>query len=145
MFGQNRQQLRQFYHDVWKKKLAGQTLNALETSIAQVIEQHPEYHTVFNSEASLEQEYFVEDGQTNPFLHMGLHISLHEQISTDRPAGIRALYQQLQAKLGTAHDTEHQMMECLTESLWLAQRNNQQPSESAYLRALQNLLSPSQS
>lgn len=140
MFGQNRQQLRQFYHDVWNKKQAQQSLNALETAIAQVIDEHPEYHKIFTSDASLEQEYFVEDGQTNPFLHMGLHLSLHEQISTNRPAGIRDVYQQLQAKFGDAHETEHQMMECLTESLWLAQRNNQAPSEADYLNALQQLL-----
>lgn len=141
MFGQNRQQLRQFYHDVWNKKQSQQTLNALETSIAHVIDEHPEYHKIFTSDASLEQDYFVEDGQANPFLHMGLHLSLHEQISTDRPAGIRTLYQQLQTKFGNAHETEHQMMECLTESLWLAQRNNQAPSEPEYLTALQRLLS----
>ncbi len=139
MFGQNRQQLRQMYHDVWKKQQASEALSALESMVAQVISEHPEYHKIFNNEASLQQEYFVEDGQTNPFLHMGLHISLHEQISTDRPAGIRTLYQQLQAKFANAHETEHHMMECLTESLWLAQRNNQAPSESAYLDALQQL------
>jgi hypothetical protein len=139
MFGQNRQQLRQMYHDAWHKKQANESLSSLESMVAQVISEHAEYHKIFNNDASLEQEYFVEDGQTNPFLHMGLHISLHEQISTDRPAGIRKLYQKLQAKFGNAHDTEHQMMECLTESLWLAQRNNQAPSESAYLAALQTL------
>ena len=140
MFGQNRQQLRQMYHDAWHKKQTNESLSALESMVAQVISEHTEYHKIFKNDASLEQEYFVEDGQTNPFLHMGLHISLHEQISTDRPAGIRKLYQKLQAKFGNAHDTEHQMMECLTESLWLAQRNNQAPSESAYLAALQKLL-----
>jgi len=140
MFGQNRQQLRQMYHDVWQKNQANEPLSALEAMLAQVISEHPEYHKIFNSEASLEQEYFVEDGQTNPFLHMGLHISLHEQISTDRPIGIRQTYQQLHAKFGDAHETEHHMMECLTESLWLAQRNNLPPSESDYLTALQKLL-----
>ena len=140
MFGQNRQQLRQYYHDVWLKSQNNQTLSALEAGIAQVIEQHPEYHAMFNSDSSLEQEYFVENGQTNPYLHMGLHISLHEQVSTNRPAGIRAIYPQLQAKYGSAHDAEHQMMECLTESLWLAKRNNQPPSEQDYLTALQALL-----
>ena len=140
MFGQNRQQLRQMYHDVWQKSQANEDLSALESMIAQVINEHPEYQKIFNNETSLEQEYFVEDGQTNPFLHMGLHLSLHEQISTDRPMGIRKLYQQLLTKFGTAHDSEHQMMECLTESLWLAQRNNSAPSESDYLLSLQKLL-----
>lgn len=140
MFGQNRQQLRQMYHDAWQKKQASESLSTLESMVAQVISEHPEYHQIFNSDASLEQEYFVENGQTNPFLHMGLHISLHEQISTDRPAGIRKLYQKLQAKFGNAHDTEHQMMECLAECLWLAERNKQAPSESDYLLSLQKLL-----
>jgi len=140
MFGQNRQQLRQYYHDVWHKQQLNRPLSALETVIAKIINDHPEYHHIFKSDASLEQEYFVEQGQTNPYLHMSLHMSLHEQISTDRPAGIKALYPRLQAQFGIAHDAEHQMMECLTESLWLAQRNNLPPSEEAYLTALHNLL-----
>ncbi|NOQ94522.1 MAG: DUF1841 family protein [Methylophaga sp.] len=140
MFGQNRQQLRQMYHDVWQKSQANDSLSALESMIAQVISEHPEYHKIFNSDASLQQEFFVEDGATNPFLHMGLHISLHEQISTDRPVGIRHTYQQLRAKFVDAHEAEHHMMECLTESLWLAQKNNQAPSESDYLAALKKLL-----
>ncbi len=140
MFGQDRQQLRQFYHDTWHKFTTGQPLSALETTLANIIEQHPEYHRIFKTDASLAQDYFVEDGQTNPFLHMGLHLSLHEQISTDRPPGIRSIYQQLQHKFGDAHTTEHHMMECLTESLWQAQRNNQPPSEQDYLVALQRLI-----
>lgn len=140
MFGQNRQQLRQYYHTVWQKMQASTPLSALEQTIAQVIDQHPEYQDIFKTDPNLEQDYFVEQGQTNPYLHMGLHISLHEQISTDRPAGIKAIYPKLLTKFGSAHDAEHQMMECLTESLWLAQRNNQPPSEQEYLTALQNLL-----
>lgn len=140
MFGQDRQQLRQFYHDVWHKMQANHELNALEKNLAVIISEHPEYHDLFNSESSLDQDYFVEQGQTNPYLHMSLHMSLHEQISTNRPNGIQQLYQQLQAKFGSAHDTEHEMMECLTESLWLAQRNNRPPSEPDYLAALQKLL-----
>ncbi len=140
MFGQNRQQLRQYYHDVWHKQQLGNPLSSLEAVIAKIINDHPEYHAIFKSDASLEQDYFVEQGQTNPYLHMSLHMSLHEQISTDRPAGIKALSLLLQKQYGSAHDAEHHMMECLTESLWLAQRNNLPPSEEAYLSALQKLL-----
>lgn len=116
-----------------------QPLSALENQIAQVINEHPEYHDIFNKK-QIERDYFVEQGETNPYLHMGLHIAIHEQIATDRPAGIRPLYQQLQTFFRSAHDAEHQMMECLTESLWLAQRNNQAPSEQDYLLALQQLI-----
>lgn len=140
MFGQSREQLRQFYHNVWLKMQSAETMSALEQSIAQVIQMHPEYHAIFEKKQHLEQEYFVEAGDTNPYLHMGLHLSLHEQISTDRPAGIRNVYQKLLAKFGDAHQCEHAMMECLAESLWQSQRDNQPPSEQQYLIALETLL-----
>lgn len=139
MFGQNREQLRQFYHDVWLKRQAGEAMSTLEKSIAHVIEMHPEYHAVFEKKGHLEQEYFVEAGDTNPYLHMSLHLSLHEQISTDRPTGIRELYQQLLIKFSNSHQCEHEMMECLAESLWQAQRDNKPPSEADYLDALKTL------
>ena len=133
MFGQNRQQLRQMYHDVWQKKQANESLSALESMISQVISEHPEYHKIFNNEASLEQEYFVEDGQTNPFLHMGLHITIQEQIGADRPMGIRELYEIGLERQGDPHMLEHRIMECLGEVLWRAQRDKTMPDEAAYL------------
>ncbi|MCX4186690.1 DUF1841 family protein [Methylophaga sp. OBS4] len=140
MFGQDRQQLRQFFHNVWAKMQTGETLSPLEMVVAEVIKKHPEYHAIFNKPEQVDRDYFVEAGETNPYLHMALHISLHEQIITDRPAGIRTLYQQLVAKTGDAHKCEHLMMECLAESLWQAQRDQQPPSDEFYLAALQKLL-----
>lgn len=140
MFGQNRQQLRQVFFDVWSKMQNPEPMTALERAIAQIIDMHPEYHAILASPDKLDQDFSVEAGQSNPFLHMGLHISLHEQISTDRPAGIRALYQQLLGHYQDQHRCEHEMMECLAESLWQAQRNNQPPSEADYLQALRRLL-----
>ncbi|WP_204318325.1 DUF1841 family protein [Serratia marcescens] len=37
----------------------------------------------------------VELGETNPFLHMGLHLAVREQVATDRPQGIRTVYTKL--------------------------------------------------
>jgi hypothetical protein len=140
MFGQDRKRLRQTYHDVWLKMQASQPLTALESCITRVIDMHPEYHHMLASIDSSEQEFFVESGQTNPYLHMGLHISLHEQLNTDRPAGIRDIYQSLCHKTGDVHDSEHLMIECLAETLWQSQQNRQPPSEQAYLAALKTLL-----
>lgn len=140
MFGQNRQQLRQFFFDVWAKMQTGQNLSALEQSLAQIISMHPEYQSVLKQPEKLDQDFPVEAGHSNPFLHMGLHISLHEQISTDRPEGIRLLYQQLLPSYDSAHDCEHAMMDCLAESLWQAQRDGKMPSDSDYLQALRGLL-----
>jgi hypothetical protein len=140
MFGQNRQQLRQFFFDVWSKMQKGESLTGLEQVLAQIISMHPEYHSLLQQPDKLDKDFTIEAGQSNPFLHMGLHISLHEQISTDRPAGIRAVYQQLLTQYDSAHDCEHAMMECLAEVLWQAQRTGQSPSDSDYLHALRGLL-----
>ena len=140
MFGQNREQLRQFFFDVWAKHQQGQTLSGMEQILAHIIEMHPEYHTLLNQVDKLDRDFTVEGGESNPFLHMGLHISLHEQISTDRPLGIRSLYQQLLPDYDSHHDCEHAIMECLAETLWQSQRNGQMPSEDDYLVAVRGLL-----
>ena len=140
MFGNNRNNLRRYYCTVWEKAQSGQALEPLEQLIATVIAAHPEYQTLLHSaEQSLEREYLPEMGETNPFLHMGMHIALHEQLGSQRPAGIVAVYQQLCRRFGDHHSAEHQMMECLGETLWEAQRSGNPPDEQVYLQRLQRL------
>ena len=133
MFGNDRNALRKAYADAWKKFNLGQALTPLEQQIAEVIKEHPEYH---GSLENLDQEFFPEAGQTNPFLHMGMHLGLREQLATNRPTGIREIYQTLTQKYRSSHEAEHDMMECLAEAMWLAQRNNTMPDEAAYLNCL---------
>lgn len=137
MFSDQKEKLRQFYCDCWDKHLQqNQTLTALEQQIVAVIKEHPEYHTELeNDEASVNANYSPEMGESNPFLHMGLHLGLREQVSTDRPAGIAELYQRLVA-LKDMHDAEHEMIECLAESIWQAQRDNTLPDDISYLDCL---------
>jgi len=140
IFSKDRDKLRQQYVDVWQKANASLPLEPLETIIADVIRDHPEYHTLLDcSEAALNTDYYPEHGQTNPFLHMGMHIALREQVATDRPAGITAITRKLILRYRDSHEMEHQMMESLGETLWNAQVNNTAPDESAYLEALRKL------
>ncbi len=138
MFG-SRDDIRRVYLDVWQKVQAGRLLEPMEALIAEVIENHPEYHALLDDDnAAIEQEFTPEMGRTNPFLHMGMHIAIREQTGTDRPPGIREVYHKLAAARGQ-HEAEHAMMECLGEALWNAQRNNQPPDETAYLDCLKKL------
>jgi len=136
-----RGELRQQYQKAWQKYQKGESLTPLEDSIANIIEAHPEYHKIFNTD--LAKDFHPELGETNPFLHMGLHLGLREQISTNRPAGIAEIYHTLCQKQ-SVHDTEHQMMDILAEMLWQAERSGQMPDESAYLAALKELLKSGQ-
>ena len=136
-YDQQREQLRQFYCDTWEKHLKQkQVLTDLEQQVTAVIKEHPEYHALLeNKEVSVQAEYIPEMGETNPFLHMGMHLGIREQVSTNRPVGIAELYQRLVALKGI-HDTEHEMMECLSEAMWQAQQNNIAPDENSYLDCL---------
>ena len=140
IFGNDRNRLRQYYFDSWQKRRDGLPLEPLESLIAGVVEQHPEYHALLESGDGLQWEFTPEGGQTNPFLHMGMHISLAEQIGSDRPPGIRELHQRIAVACGDAHEAEHRMMECLGLVLWEAQRQNRPPNEKAYLECLKRLL-----
>ena len=140
MFGNDRNSLRRYYCTAWDKAQSGQTLEPLEQLIVGVIREHPEYQPALTStETALEREYLPEMGETNPFLHMGMHIALQEQLGSQRPAGIVEIYQRLCRRLGDRHAAEHQMIECLGETLWEAQHRGAEPDERAYLRRLRRL------
>lgn len=140
LFGQDRNQIRQFFFDTWQKRTSGAILQPLEQIIANVIEQHPEYQPLLTTvDAALDRDYLPELGQTNPFLHMGMHIAIHEQLAVERPAGIRDVYRNLSARFGDTHAAEHQMMECLGQVLWQAQRDGTAPDEAAYFECLRSI------
>ncbi len=139
-YGDTIQETRQMFFTCWEKYRQKKTLLPLENEIVQVILAHPEYHaTLENPHQFQQQSYFPELGDTNPFLHMGLHLGIREQIATDRPIGIHVIYQSLIKKYIDPLVVEHLMMEQLAECLWRSQKNNLPPDESYYLNALKEL------
>jgi hypothetical protein len=140
LFGQDREQIRLFYCEAWRKFSQGLPMEPLEDLVAMVISEHPEYHRLLEiPEQALERDYLPEMGESNPFLHMGMHIAIREQLSIDRPPGIVQAYQAALARLGDAHELEHRVMECLAEMIWQAQRNGTAPDEEAYLECVKQL------
>jgi hypothetical protein len=138
--GQSREQLRRTYLEAWRKFSARQPLEPLEAQLAAVIAEHPEYlQWIEAGDAALAAEFTPESGRQNPFLHMGLHLALREQVATNRPAGIADIHRKLAEKMGGAHDAEHAMLEPLAETLWEAQRNQRMPDERIYLERLRAL------
>jgi hypothetical protein len=136
---QSRDEVRQVYLAVWRKMRRKQVLEPMEGLIAEVIEIHPEYHALLeHGETTTQAEFTPEQGQTNPFLHMGMHIALREQAHSNRPAGMQPLYQKLVAAKGR-HDAEHAMMDCLGQVLWQAQRDGTEPDMGNYLECLRKL------
>jgi hypothetical protein len=132
--GYSRDQLRQAYTDAWRKHGDRTPMSAQEASIAAVIELHPEYQPLIADSANaLAFEAGAATGRQNPFLHMGLHLAVRDQLCVERPPGIRSLYEQLQAKLGDTHAAEHALMEALGEVLWQANRDGRAPDEQHYL------------
>lgn len=133
IFGNDRDALRRMYQDAWTRRRAGLPLEPLADQIATVVEQHPEYHRSIEDAAALANEWTPEQGESNPFLHMGMHLAVREHVATDRPAGIRAAFATLAQRLGDAHAAEHEVFECLGAALWEAQRSGQPPDEQRYL------------
>lgn len=137
LFNPSRDQVRQFFFDTWEKFKQQQKLTDLEAIALEVMHMHPEYHPVLDApQHYAQQAYYPEMGETNPFLHMSLHLSILEQISINQPIGIKPIYQQLQQKHDDPHEAQHDVMDCLAETIWLAQRNNQPLNAEAYLESL---------
>ena len=140
IFNPTREEVRRFFCNTWKKKTEGQILTPMETLASDWMAQHPEYHTsLANPEDAVAQDYSPERGETNPFLHLSMHLSISEQISIDQPLGIKVIAEKLTKKLGSEHGAQHAMMECLGQVMWEAQREGQPLSPEKYLEALQKL------
>ena len=139
LYGSDRGGMRRAYVDAWSKSRAGQPLEPLECLLAEIIAEHPEYHALLESPDALVREFTPEAGRSNPFLHMGLHVAIREQLATDRPLGVRKLHAKLLPRFADTHRLEHALMECLAETLWDAQRTGTAPDETCYLSRVRRL------
>ena len=137
MFNPSRHQARQFLFSTWYKHKHREALSDMEEITLEVILLHPEYQSILDdTERYHDKDYLPEMGDTNPFLHMGMHIAIKEQLSIDQPVGIRDRFDRLLKKNGNEHDTMHQIMECVAEMIWQAQRSQSTPDLSIYFECL---------
>ncbi|MFC4161356.1 DUF1841 family protein [Chitinimonas lacunae] len=137
MFTPSRDQARNFLFDTWAKHQAGHPLTDLEKLVFSVIARHPEYHSILEDrERYAERDYPPELGETNPFLHLSMHLAIEEQLSIDHPHGVRALYETLCQRLGDEHAAQHETMDCLAEMIWQSQRNRLPFDSGRYLDCL---------
>jgi len=142
--GSDRTQTREVFFRAWRSHREGRLLAGLEQLIVQVALRHPEYHALLDRpDDARDRDYALEAGVTNPFLHLGLHIAIEEQLSLDQPRGIRGYYQKMLQQLPDEHAVQHRMMECLEEMLWRGNREAGAPEESAYLDCLRRCLGES--
>ena len=136
MFNPSREQVRSFLIEAWEKRQSNGVLTPLETMAADLIQMHPEYFDDLQDSEALERDYSVESGRTNPFLHLSMHLAIAEQISIDQPPGIRKAYAKLAAKF-TEHDAVHEIMECLGQVIWEAQRSGQPLNNESYIELIE--------
>lgn len=137
MFNPNLHDVRGFFFETYDKGQANQVLTALEKIAFSIILEHPEYHYVLkNPEKFYDHQWLPDAGETNPFLHMSLHMSIHEQLSIDQPQGIKAYNTQLCVIFGNEHEAQHHILDCLGEMIWQSQYTNNQPDPKIYFACL---------
>lgn len=136
MYSNSRDHLRQVFFSAWRKYQEKAVIEPLEQQLIDIILLHPEYQDILNHPTDYLSQDFTKE---NPFLHMSLHLAIQEQCSTDRPAGIKQIYQQLCLQ-HPAHEAMHHLMDCLAQSLWQAQQMGGLPDEDKYLSQLKSLV-----
>jgi hypothetical protein len=136
MYTPTRDEARQFFFDTWRKYRAGEPLAGLESIALQVLLAHPEYHAIVDApQRHVDRDFSVDAGEINPFLHLSLHLAVEEQLSIDQPPGIRTEFERLRTAKGE-HAAKHDVLECLGEVVWQAQRDRAAPDAQAYLECL---------
>ena len=137
MFSQDRSKQREFLAKSWQKHINAEILEPLELQLAFIVQKHPEYHALIND---INLEYFPEQGKTNPFLHINLHLALQDQLTLNQPTGINDIYKKLVVIHSDTHEVEHMMMECIAEMIFNSQKNNTTLDQDNYLISLKNLV-----
>jgi hypothetical protein len=137
VFSQDRSKQREFLAKSWQKHISAQILEPLELQLALIVQKHPEYQALIND---INLEYFPEQGKTNPFLHINLHLALQDQLALDQPIGINDIYKKLIVIHSDTHEVEHMMMECIAEMIFNSQKNNTTLDQDNYLVNLKNLI-----
>lgn len=134
MFNPSRDQVRSFFIDSWRKYRGKQILTPLEHMAADIVLQHPEYHDLLEKpQSALTKEYTPEGGELNPFLHLSLHLAIEEQLSIDQPEGLRGAFERCEQRHGDRHQAMHDVLECLGEIIFEAQRDRRPPDGNAYV------------
>jgi hypothetical protein len=137
MFTPSREEARRFLAGAWAKYGAGQPLSGLEQRVVEIVALHPEYHGLLAQvERHVDRDWTPEAGSTNPFLHLSLRLAVAEQLAIDQPPGIRGEYERMLKARGDVHAALHDVLECLGETVWQAQRTGGAPDGALYLECL---------
>ena len=130
--------VRRFFCSVYAKSHAEQALQAIETIASLWIDEHPEYHAeLADVEQALRNMDVPDQSESNPFLHLSMHLSISEQCSIDQPRGIRQAVELLTKRRDSLHDAHHEAMECLGRMVWESQRAGRPPDGEAYIDCVQ--------
>jgi len=135
MFNPSRDEVRHFFIEAWRKHRHNEILSPIESQALGWIVQHPEYHADLESGDAMSHDYTVEQGKTNPFLHLSMHLAITEQVSIDQPRGIKAAYDSLAARVDR-HFAAHEIMECLGQVVWESQRSGTALNSDTYLELI---------
>lgn len=143
IFNPSRDEVRRFFIDTWAKHVAGQPMEGLETVALTVLLEHPEYHALLEQgDRHLHRDWTPESGDTNPFLHLSLHLAIEEQLSVDQPPGIRSAFERLRMRHADDHAARHDILDCLGETIWKAQRQPGGLDAAGYVRCLEEKAGP---
>ena len=138
MFSPSQADVRRFFCSIYSKALANQPLEAIETIASLWLDEHPEYHAqLADVDAALQAMQQADDGKSNPFLHLSMHLSISEQCSIDQPRGIRQAVELLTHRRDSLHLAHHEAMDCLGKMIWESQRAGRPPDGDTYIACVQ--------
>lgn len=141
LYGDKREDYRKRFFDAWRKHKNNELLEPMEKRILQIILQHKEYINIFDDpEKNMDKDFFSELGETNPFFHMSLHLTILDQLAINQPKEIRNLYKQCIERFGDTHEAEHCLMHSLAIALHDLHYNTTPFDEKKYLNRIKKAL-----
>lgn len=139
MFNPSLEQARSFFIEVWNKYKLSRIMTPIEETTATWILKHPQFHNDLSNKESIKNIYNSNCQESNPFLHLSMHLTVSEQLIIDQPYGIKAVYKKLIMN-NDPHTAAHKIIKCLTLTIRNSQDQGTALDSNKYIRLIRELV-----
>ncbi|AGF49226.1 DUF1841 family protein [Candidatus Kinetoplastidibacterium galati] len=139
MFNPSLDQARYFFIEVWNKHKLSKTLTPIEKTTIACILEHPQFYKDLDNKESIKNSYNSNFPESNPFLHLSMHLAISEQLLIDQPCGIKAAYNKLITS-NDPHTAIHKIIKCLTLTIQYSQTHRLELDSNKYMNLIKDLI-----
>ena len=125
-------------HNLWLRAKAGKSLEGEDAVLARMMQEHVEYHKVWERLDKFSDDELVLDG-VNPILHISMHSIIEQQLEQNDPPEVRKALDSLLRRGASRHEAVHAIAYEFNMELFPVLKHSRPFNNLAYKRRLEKI------